>query len=361
MLLYNFGQQLNFDEKMLSTQDLIQKLAAKKIPKYRALQVIHGVCKEGKSSYSAITTLSAKLQEELEREVPILSLKPVRKVTSLDGSTTKTLFELHDGLKIEAVLMHFKDGRHTVCISSQAGCQLGCKFCATGTMRFGRNLSYEEISDQVLFSAQLLHHEKKRISNIVLMGMGEPFMNYENVLKALYVINDPEGLNIGARNITVSTSGICEGIEKLTDEEIQVNLAVSLHAPNQELRRKIMPVANKYTLDQLMAALKNYLSKTHRRISYEYVMLKGINDGDEQAHELGKLIGGQLCHVNLIPYNATGIANIEGSVPEQIKKFRDIVKGYGIAVTIRVTLGQDIEAACGQLANKAAKEQKMKK
>lgn len=343
---------------MLATKDLIEKLSAKKIPKYRALQIVHAVCKEGKTTYAAMTTLPVALQEELERELPILSLKPFRQSNSTDGSTAKTLFELKDGLKIEAVLMHFKDGRQTVCISSQAGCQLGCRFCATGTMKFGRNLTYEEIADQVLFYVQQLHKEDKRISNIVLMGMGEPFMNYDNVMKALYVINDPEGMNIGARNITVSTSGICPGIEKLTDEDLQVNLAVSLHAPTQELRRKIMPVANMYDLDKLMAALKNYQEKTHRRISYEYVMLKGINDGEQQAHDLGKLIQGQLCHVNLIPYNATGIANIEGSIPEQIKKFRDIVKDYGIAVTIRVTLGQDIEAACGQLANKDAKANK---
>lgn len=340
---------------MLATEELIQKLETKKIPRYRALQVIHAVCKEGKTSYATITTLPQQLQQELENEVPILSIKTVRQQTSTDGSVSKTLFELKDGLKIEAVLMHFKDGRHTICISSQAGCQLGCKFCATGTMKFGRNLTYEEISDQVLFYAQQLYTRGQRISNIVLMGMGEPFMNYDNVMKALYVINDPEGMNIGARNITVSTSGICPGIEKLTDEKLQVNLAVSLHAPTQELRRKIMPVANMYPLEKLMEALKNYQEKTRRRISYEYVMLKGINDGEQTAHDLGKLIKGQLCHVNLIPYNATGIANIEGTLPEQIKKFRDIVKEYGIAVTIRVTLGQEIAAACGQLANKAAK------
>lgn len=348
---------------MLSQQDLIKKFADKNIPRFRALQIIQAVCKEGKNDYASITTLPQNLQQELATEIPILSFKPIRQQTSKDGSVVKTLFEMpgdptggKEGaapVKIESVLMHFKDGRHTVCISSQAGCQLGCKFCATGTMKFGRNLTYEEIADQVLFYAQQMHHQGQRISNIVLMGMGEPFMNYDNVMKALHVINDPDGLNIGARNITISTSGICEGIEKLIEAKTQFNLAVSLHAPNQELRRKIMPIANKYKLDQLMAAIKNYLEKTHRRISYEYVMLKGINDGDEQAHELGALIQGQLCHVNLIPYNATGIAGIEGSIPEQIKKFRNIVKEYGIEATIRVTLGQEIDAACGQLANKS--------
>lgn len=242
---------------MLATEDLIKKLEEKGIPRYRATQIMHAVCKEGKNAYAEITTLPANLQKELETAVPIFSLKKVRQVHSKDGTTTKTLFELHDGLKIEAVLMYFNDGRLTVCISSQAGCQLGCKFCATGTMRFGRNLTYEEIADQVLFYTQELHQKQKRISNIVLMGMGEPFMNYDNVMKALHVINDPEGMNIGARNITISTSGICPGIEKLMNEDLQVNLAVSLHAPNQELRKRIMPVANMYSLDKLMKALEN--------------------------------------------------------------------------------------------------------
>ena len=342
-----------FFSKMIASKDLFQKLTELKIPQYRAAQVMQAIYKQGKTSYESITTLPVQLQEKFKKEIPILSINPITQSNSKDGSTTKTLFELHDGLKIEAVLMNFKDGRHTVCISSQAGCQLGCKFCATGTMRFGRSLTYEEIADQVLFYAQQIHKLKQKISNIVYMGMGEPFMNYDNVIKSLRVINDPQGLNIGARNITVSTSGICEGIEKLEHENLQVNLAVSLHAPNQDLRRKIMPIANKYSLDQLMVAIKHYLQITRRRVSYEYVMLKGINDGEKEANELGTLIKGQLCHVNLIPYNATGIQGIEGSIPSQIKKFRDIVKGYGIAVTIRVTLGQDIEAACGQLANKA--------
>ena len=338
--------------KMLNSNELIKSFEKKGIPRFRALQIFHAICKEGTANYEEITTLPKNLRSALTKEFPIFSIRPVKIAISGDKCTEKVLFELHDGLKIEAVLMKFRDGRHSVCISSQAGCQLGCKFCATGTMKFGRNLTYEEISDQVLYFAQRLYPEKKQISNIVYMGMGEPFMNYDNVIKAAYVMNDKNGLNIGARNITVSTSGIIEGIEKFTDENIQLYLAISLHAPTQELRKKIMPVAHKYSLEQLMKVAQEYIAKTHRRISYEYVMLKGINDGEKEAHELAKLLKGQLCHVNLIPYNATDIKNIEGSEKSDIRTFRDILKEAGIPVTIRVTIGQDIAAACGQLANK---------
>jgi len=344
---------------MLATEDILQKLEKKKIPRFRAFQIMQAVCREGKRDYNEITTLPRDLQKDLQAELPILSIKPVKKAISKDGSTEKVLFELKDGYKVEAVLMRFRDGRHTVCISSQAGCQLGCKFCATGAMKFGRSLTYDEISDQVLFFAQELLQQKKHVSNIVYMGMGEPFMNYDNVIKSLRVINDPSGLGIGARNITVSTSGICDGINKFSEEKLQVNLAISLHAPNQDLRKKIMPVANKYSLSELMEAVENYLAKTGRRISYEYVMLKNINDGEAEAHELGKLIQGQLCHVNLIPYNATGNQDIEGSVPKKIIGFRDILESHGIPVTIRVTMGKDIAAACGQLANRAGSEKRI--
>jgi 23S rRNA (adenine2503-C2)-methyltransferase len=338
---------------MLDCDELIEKFKEKKIPRFRALQIFQAVGQQGAKNYESISTLPRQLKESLSKDFPIFSIQPVRTMVSADKNTEKTLFELHDGLKIEGVLMKFKDGRHSVCISSQAGCQLGCKFCATGTMKFGRNLTYEEIADQVLFFAQRLQTSGEHISNIVYMGMGEPFMNYEQVLQSARVINDKRGLNIGARHITVSTSGIVEGIEQFADEDIQLNLAISLHAPNQELRQKIMPIARKYSLDQLMHAARQYIEKTHRRISYEYVMLKGINDSPKEAEELGRLLKGQLCHVNLIPYNATDIANIEGSPRENIFRFRDIVKDAGLPVTIRVTLGQDIAAACGQLANKA--------
>ncbi len=338
---------------MLASTDLVQKLADKGIPKFRATQILTAICKNGAQTYDSISTLPKNLKEILAKDFPIFSVTPIRTMISADRCTEKSLFELHDGLKVEAVLMKFRDGRHSVCISSQAGCQLGCKFCATGTMKFGRNLTYEEIADQVLYFANRLHDKKKHISNIVYMGMGEPFMNYDNVIRSARVINDKHGMGIGARNITISTSGIVEGIQKLADEDLQVNLAISLHAPTQEMRQKIMPIAKKYSLEKLMEAANEYLKKTRRRISYEYVMLQGINDSPLAARELAKLLHGQLCHVNLIPYNSTGIQNIEGSKKSDIQIFRDILKDGDIPVTIRVTMGQDIAAACGQLANKS--------
>lgn len=338
---------------MLEVQELIEKLNLKGIPKFRALQIMQAVHKEGKKTYEEISTLPENLKTYLRQEIPILSLTPIRTLISKNHETEKVLFLTRDDLKIEAVLMHFRDNRHSVCVSSQVGCQLGCKFCATGKMKFGRNLNYEEIADQVLYFSQKLQENKQRISNIVYMGMGEPFLNYDNVLKSVKVINNTHGLGIGARNITISTSGICEGIEKLANEKIQVNLAVSLHAPNQELREKIMPIAKKYSLEKLMKAIQSYLQHTKRRVSYEYVMLKGINDSTLEANQLVELIKDQLCHINLIPYNATGIEGMKGSDKKNIFAFRNIIKKAGIPITVRVTLGQDIDAACGQLANKA--------
>jgi 23S rRNA (adenine2503-C2)-methyltransferase len=340
---------------MLSKQDLILKLELAKFPKFRAKQIMAAIYQQAVDNYDEITTLPKELKEYLKKNIGIMSLKPVRSMVSKDGKTEKALFETNDGQKIEAVLMEFDDGRDSVCVSSQAGCQLGCKFCATGTLKFGRNLTYEEISDQVLYFAQKLHKKDRHVTNIVFMGMGEPFMNYENVMDSIRNINDPDGLNIGARHITVSTSGICEGIEKLADAKIQVNLAVSLHAPTQEIRQKIMPIAHKYPLEQLMKAIEDYIQKTNRRVSYEYVMLKNINDGEKDATALARLLKGQLCHVNLIPYNATGIQGIEGSHKNNIKVFSEILKNRGITSTIRMTMGQDIDAACGQLANKEAR------
>ncbi len=341
---------------MLSQKELIKKLEELKFPKFRAKQILTAICKQGVDNYEEITTLPKELKQKLQEQVPIMSLKPIRSAVSKDKRTEKTLFETNDGKKIEAVLMEFDDGRDSVCVSSQAGCQLGCKFCATGTLKFGRNLTYEEISDQVLYFAQKLYKTGRHITNIVFMGMGEPFMNYDNVMDAIRAINDPDGLNIGARHITVSTSGVCEGIKKLAEEKIQVNLAVSLHAPTQEIRQKIMPIARKYSLEQLMQAINEYIEITNRRVSYEYVMLKGINDSEKDALTLARLLKNQLCHVNLIPYNFTGIPGIEGSAKNNVKTFSEILKNRGVTSTIRMTMGQDIDAACGQLANKESKK-----
>jgi 23S rRNA (adenine2503-C2)-methyltransferase len=221
-------------------------------------------------------------------------------------------------------------------------------------MKFGRNLSGEEIADQVLYFSHLLAGSKQKVSNVIYMGMGEPFMNYDNVIASVKTLNDKKCLNIGIRNITLSTSGICEGIDKLADSGLQVNLAVSLHAPTQELRAKLMPVARKYGLDELMKSIQNYVLKTNRRVTYEYLMLRGVNDSIENARQLVKLIKGQLCHINLISYNAMGAGDMKRSAGSSIEAFKKTIQKSQIPVTVRVSLGQDIAAACGQLASDQA-------
>lgn len=322
------------------------------VPKFRVKQFLHAVFKEGKTDYSKIQVLPAELKSKLTELLPVLSIKPVLHVVSAKKDTEKALFEITGGQKIEAVLMRYKDGRNSICISSQAGCQMGCKFCATGTMKFGRNLTAEEIFDQVFYFYIHLQKQGESISNIVYMGMGEPFMNYDHVMESVRMLNHPDYLGLAARRITISTSGIIDGIKKLTEEPLQVNLALSLHAPTQVLREAIMPVARRWKIDELLEVVNQYTVKTKRRISFEYVMLNGINDQPETAEELAKISHGKLTHINIIPYNSTDIAGITGSEKSNIIKFKNILQKNGISVTVRVTMGQDIAAACGQLANK---------
>lgn len=329
-----------------SLQDFFQK---KGLALYRFNQLLHAVYKEGKNDYQAITVFPKELKSLLRKELPIFCFEVAQEVSSPSGDTVKTLFKLKDGKLIEAVLMRFRDGRNSVCVSSQVGCGLKCSFCATGTMGFLRNLTAEEISDQVLYFYQYLKKHESRVNHVIFMGMGEPFLNYEAVMQAVRTLNDPELLGIAARHITISTSGVIPGIEKLSLEKLQINLAVSLHAPNQVLREKLMPIAKPYPVLNLMGAIKNYIERTHRRISYEYVMLKAVNDTPELAQELGKLIRGQKCHVNLIPYNETYLG-FQNSGKSRVDCFREILESYKIPVTVRVSLGQDISAACGQLA-----------
>ncbi len=337
---------------MINARSLKEFLFSKKEPEYRFSQIFHAIFKEGKMRFGDMSVLSKPLRDLLDAHFSILSFTIDREVISPSGNTVKTLFKLHDEKLVEGVLMRFSDGRNSVCVSSQVGCGLKCAFCATGTMGFIRNLSDSEIADQVLYFDQYLKKEGKRVDHVVFMGMGEPLLNYENVMSAVRILNNPEYLGIAARNITISTSGVIPGIEKLSKEKLQVNLAISLHAPTQALRAKIMPIAKAYTLTALIEALERYISITKRRISYEYVMLKNINDGSGDANTLAKLIKGQRCHVNLIPYNETylGFTNAGKS---RIDAFRDILDSYNIPVTVRVSLGQDISAACGQLAVKA--------
>lgn len=336
----------------MDAKKMKELLKAMDLEKFRISQIIQAIFKQGISDFKKISTLPEDLRKKLSGKLEIYCLELLKESRSKDGTTTKALFQTKDGCRIESVLMRFRDGRNSVCVSSQAGCRLGCTFCATGKMGFKRNLSSEEISDQVLFFLHRLAGEKQKITNVIYMGMGEPLMNYDGVLESVRVLNDKTLFDLGARNITISTAGICEGIEKLAEENIQINLAVSLHAADQEKRQLIMPVAKMYSLEKLIASIKKYISRTNRRVSFEYIMLKGINDGDDDATKLAVLTEDLLCHVNLIPYNATDGSGMAASDRNRIKRFREILESHGIPVTVRVSLGQEIDAACGQLANK---------
>lgn len=321
-------------------------------PAFQLQQAKQAVFKNLIENWSEATNLSPNLRTILNKQCPLKI--DAQLFVSNDKNTIKALIGLSDGLKIEAVLMRYERGRNTVCVSSQVGCPLGCLFCATGKMGFGRNLEAEEIVQQTLLFARYLKKEKQRIDNVVFMGMGEPFLNYENVMTSIKILNDQkQGMSIGARHISISTVGITERIENLANEPLQVNLAISLHAPNNELRSKIVPMNEKYPIEKVIAAVENYLTKTGRKVMFEYIMIRDINDKPLQAKELAALIKkvkNGPCMVNLISYNPTGIFN--PSDQKTIKKFKDILMRAGVETTQRYKLGQTIKAACGQLAGK---------
>jgi 23S rRNA (adenine2503-C2)-methyltransferase len=291
-------------------------------------------------------TLPLSLREELNKKWPIeISAETF---VSKDRNTIKALLTLKDDLKIETVLMRHKDKRNTICVSSQVGCPLNCSFCATGKMGFKRNLEVWEIVEQVLFFARYLKKIRERVTNIVFMGMGEPFLNYQNVIGAIKILNDKEGFNLGARHFSISTVGIIDGgIEELAKEKLQINLAISLHAPNDELRSKLMPINKKYPIKKILNAVDDYIKKTRRRVMFEYIMIKDVNDSVKNAKTLVRLMKKPLYFVNLISYNPTGI--FKSSPSSRIKKFKEILEKEGVTVTQRYRFGEDIEAACGQL------------
>ena len=332
---------------------------------YRLKQVKKAVFQNLIENWEEITSLPKFLHEKLAKECSISELKTEKILTSNNEQTIKVLFKLKDGLKIESVLMKHEDSRRTVCVSSQVGCSVGCKFCATGRQGFKRNLSADEIVEQVLFFARLLKKSKEKVSNVVFMGMGEPFLNYDNVLEAIKILNDKDGFNLGARHISISTAGIIKGIEKLAaaskeaslalsgrEEKLQVNLAISLHAPNNELRSEIMPVNKIYPLGKVLNAVADYLDKTKRKVMFEYLMMDGINDSEKEAQELAKLMKKPLYLVNLISYNPISHSEFKPSPGWKIKKFKEILEKAGVAVTQRYRFGREIKAACGQLAGK---------
>lgn len=316
--------------------------------KYKADQVFKWLYRKRVNSFEQMSDINKEMIAKLNENFILQPLKLVTKQVAKD-LTTKYLFELQDGAYIEAVLMHFDFG-HSVCISSQVGCNMGCKFCASGLLKKQRDLTSGEMVAQILFILNEL--DPDRISNVVIMGCGEPFDNYDNVLNFCNIINHDLGIAIGARHITISTCGLADKIRKFANEHVQYNLAISLHAPNDELRNQIMPVNNAFKLAELMDALKYYSSLNNRKLTFEYIMLDGINDGDKQASELAKLIKGMNAYVNLIPYNQVDEHGFKGSSEAKVLRFYDLLMKNGIKATIRQKHGDDIDAACGQLRAK---------
>ena len=318
--------------------------------RYRLDQIYRAATKELAADLDEVTTLPKELRVALgEKGFSFDSLVPTVVQRSSDGQTTKGLFRLADGSDVEAVLMEHYGDRSTVCISSQAGCAYACAFCATGQAGFTRNLEPTEIFDQARFFARELAERGKKITNIVFMGMGEPFAAYDSVMDAVRLLHDPKGFGLGHRHITISTVGLVPQIDRFAGEGIQVNLAISLHAPNDEIRAKIMPVNRRYPLVELMAAVERYIAKTHRKVFFEYVMLEGVNDSAACAEQLARLMRGPLYHVNLIPYNATPGADFQGTPDAAMRKFQSALEVRDVVSTIRVPMGRDIAAACGQL------------
>jgi 23S rRNA (adenine2503-C2)-methyltransferase len=318
-------------------------------PSYREQQVYHALFSQLIESWDEATNLSKGLREKLKAAFPLELSAEIR--SSTDKKSLKAALRLIDGETVETVLIRHRDGRNTVCVSSQAGCPLKCTFCLTGRSGWRRNLVAAEIVDQVLLFARLLHKEEERVSNVVMMGMGEPFINYAQALSAVRMLNRPDMLGIGARKISISTVGIVEGIKKLAQEPLQINLALSLHAPDDARREKLIPVNRKYPIAKVLAAVSDYIEKTRRRVMIEYLMLKDFNDSEDDAKKLAALLKKnlpRLYFVNLIACNPGGPG--EASPSDRIKRFKAVLESERIAVVERFRFGDEIGGACGQLA-----------
>ena len=314
---------------------------------FRAEQVFKWLYESKVNSFDDMTNLSLELREKLKHNYEMHNFNILRKQESSDG-TIKYLFDVLDGNAIETVLMSYHHG-YSLCVSTQIGCKMGCKFCASTGIKFVRNLTSGEIVEQIL---AVERDNNIRISNVVFMGIGEPLDNYDNVVNAIRIINNQKGINIGARHISISTSGLVPKIYQLAEENIQCTLSISLHATTDEKRSEMMPVNNRYNISELLQACRDYLEKTNRRISFEYALAKDNNDNLEDAKRLVKLLKGMICHVNLIPINKIENGAFVKSSNENIMKFRDYLNEHGIVATIRRELGSDIDAACGQLRRK---------
>ena len=335
-------------------------------PGYRAHQIWQGLYRNYWNTPSEFTNLPTHLRKKLADSLEFGILLPTITLKSSDGDTVKTQFKLSDGNAIETVLMKYdpragispgqhsklKQGRRTLCISTQAGCAMGCVFCATGQMGFKRHLSSGEIVAQVMFFARALHDQHEVVTNVVVMGMGEPFHNYDNTMAAMDRLNDPEGYSFGARRITISTVGLVPAIKRFTAERRQINLAISLHSATDSLRASMLPIDKRYPIDELLEACREYISTTGRRITFEWALIYDINDTADQARFLASKLRGLLCHVNAIPLNPTGGYSGKVTTRKRAEEFKEILINSGIPCTIRLRRGMDIAAGCGQLSNR---------
>jgi 23S rRNA (adenine2503-C2)-methyltransferase len=333
--------------RSLSLEEIENYIVQKGEKKFRAKQLFKWIHR-GIESFDEMTDISLNLREKLKNDGYIGNMKIEGKQTSKVDGTVKYVMSLLDGNIIECVLMKYSYG-NSICISTQAGCSMGCSFCASTIGGKNRDLTAGEMLGQILIVEK---DSKCKISNIVLMGAGEPLDNFENVIKFLRLVNHPEGINIGMRHITLSTCGLVPEIKRLADLNMQITLAISLHAPNDEIRRSIMPIARKYSIDDLLDVCRYYINKTNRRITFEYSLIDGVNDSDDNAKELSQRLKGLLCHVNLIPINKVRERKFEKSTSDRVEAFKKILVNNGIETTVRRELGSDIDAACGQLRRK---------
>lgn len=343
---------MSVDIKSLTKEQLKREVTALNCPAFRASQIADWLA-DGCTSFDEMTNLPLTLREQLKERFVIPGVTILRKLRSCQDETVKYLFGLSDGESVESVLMSYHHG-WSQCLSTQVGCRMGCAFCATGMGGLSRNLLPAEMLSQIE-TAQ--HDHGIRVSSVVLMGMGEPLDNYDNVLRFLHMLSEPEGIHIGMRHVSLSTCGLVNEIYRLMEEKLQITLSVSLHAPNNEIRSQIMPINRRYPVEELLKACREYIRATGRRISFEYAMMDGVNDSDACAVELASRLKGMLCHVNLIPANEVSGKDHRRSTQQRLKRFSQILEQQGITVTVRRTLGADISASCGQLRRQERREE----
>jgi 23S rRNA (adenine2503-C2)-methyltransferase len=337
----------------LSEEQLVAELAQMGQPRFRADQIWRWLYGSLVESIDEMRNLPAALRAQLTARWTVGNVRPMRVLRSADGRTEKVLLELADGQTVESVSMDY-EGRQTVCVSSQVGCAIRCAFCATGLGGWQRNLSAGEIVQQVLHFGRRLRAAGKAVSNVVFMGMGEPFLNYDALRQSIQTLNDARGFNLGARRMTVSTAGIVPGIRRLASEGWEIGLAVSLHAPTDALRDRLVPINQKYPLAELMRACHEYVAATHRRVTFEYALIEDVNDGPQQADELADLLWGLLCHVNIIPVNPVAELPYRPSPNDRVLTFERRLRELGVNATLRISRGADILAGCGQLRSAPA-------